>query len=304
MSERVYITINEAAAKQAHQMMSFRDYVPESRTNAYRKEVDEAYDLAEEVRKKRGDALGDRAWALAQRYAKNLGKYYNEESRIGCMCPSVMISGAGNFPVKKKEKQNAAADKNREFWNYCQSIRGKISNLLYSKEVIKSDDENVVEALTEKIESLKESQENMKEINKYYRKHKTLEGCDLLPEKELRNVQESMQYHSWDESPFPSYALQNNLANIKRYEQRLKSIKETKEKGSSEAEFGTCKVIENAECMRIQIVFEEKPEEAIRIILKSNGFRWSPKNGAWQRNLNNNGRYAAKRVLKELGEAS
>lgn len=304
MRERVYITINEQSAKLAQEMMSFREYVPGSRTSTYRKEADEAYDLAEEVREKRGDSFGDRAWNLAVRYAKNLGKYYNEDSRIGCMCPSVMISGAGNFPVKKKEKQNAAADKNHEFWNYCQSICGKISNLLYSKEVIKSDDENAVEALTEKIESLKELQENMKEINKYYRKHKTLEGCDLLPEKELRKVQESMQYHSWDESPFPSYALQNNLANIKRYEQRLKSIKETKEKGSSEAEFGTCKVIENAECMRIQIVFEEKPEEAIRSILKSNGFRWSPKNGAWQRNLNNNGRYAAKRVLKELGEAS
>lgn len=301
MRERVYITINEQSAKLAQEMMSFREYVPGSRTSTYRKEADEAYDLAEEVRKKRGDAFGDRAWSLAVRYAKNLGKYYNEDSRIGCMCPSVMISGAGNFPVKKKEKQNAAADKNHVFWNYCQSIRGKITNLLYAKEIIKSDDENAIEALTEKIESLKELQENMKEVNKYYRKNKTLDGCDILTEKELKKVQESMNYHSWDASPFPSYTLQNNLANIKRCEQRLKSIKETKEKGSSEAEFGTCKVIENAECMRIQIVFEGKPEEEIRSILKQNGFRWSPKNTAWQRHLNESGRYAAKRVLKEMG---
>ena len=77
MRERVYITINEQAARLAQEMMSFREYIPGSRTLAYRKEADEAYDLAEEVREKRGDAFGDRAWNLAVRYAKNLGKYYN-----------------------------------------------------------------------------------------------------------------------------------------------------------------------------------------------------------------------------------
>ena len=216
------------------------------------------------------------------------------------MCPSVMISGAGNFPVKKKEKQNAAADKNHEFWNYCQSIRGKITNLLYAKEVIKSDDENAIEALTEKIEAMKEAQETMKEVNKYYRKHKTLEGCDLLPEKELQKVQESMQYHSWDASPFPSYSLRNNLANIRQKEQRLRELMETKKKGSSEAEYDWCKVVEDTETMRIKIIFDGKPEEEIRSILKSNGFRWAPSAGAWQRLLNNNGRYAANRALSEI----
>ncbi|MCL2591778.1 MAG: hypothetical protein FWD82_00290 [Defluviitaleaceae bacterium] len=37
-----------------------------------------------------------------------------------------------------------------------------------------------------------------------------------------------------------------------------------------------------------------------RKILKGNGFVWSPKAGAWQRQLNNNGRYAARRVLEIL----
>ena len=116
------------------------------------------------------------------------------------MCPSVMISGAGNFPVKKKEKQGKAWDKNHEFYNYCQSIRGKLKNLLYCKEVIKSDDENAIEALEEKIEGLKEAQENMKEVNKYFRKHHTLDGCLLLPEEHLRKLQESMDECNYDRS--------------------------------------------------------------------------------------------------------
>ena len=167
MSEREFIVINEEAARTAQNMMSFNEYQLGSRTKEYQEDVNEVYDLAEEVVARRGEEYRERAWRLATRYAKNLGKYFNEEARIGCMCPSVMISGAGNFPVKKKEKQVKAWDKNHEFYNYCQSIRGKLNNLLYSKEVIKSDDENAIEALEEKIDSLREVQENMKEINKY-----------------------------------------------------------------------------------------------------------------------------------------
>lgn len=37
---------------------------------------------------------------------------------------------------------------------------------------------------------------------------------------------------------------------------------------------------------RLQIFFEGKPDAAVRDELKSNGFRWSPKAGAWQRQLN------------------
>lgn len=59
---------------------------------------------------------------------------------------------------------------------------------------------------------------------------------------------------------------------------------------------------ENVEAMRIQLFFEGKPEPEVRDILKSNGFRWAPSVGAWQRQLNNNGKYAVKRVIRELEE--
>ena len=300
MSEREFVVINEEAARTAQSMMSFNEYQMGSRTREYQEDVNEVYDLAEEVVARRGEEYRERAWRLATRYARNLGKYFNEEARIGCMCPSVMISGAGNFPVKKKEKQVKAWDKNHEFYNYCQSIRGKLNNLLYCKEVIKSDDENALEALEEKIDSLKETQENMKEINKYYRKHHTLEGCVLLTEKQLKKLQKSMDQYSYDRSPYPGWVLQNNLANIKRCQQRADELKKTKEKGTSEADYGDFKVIENTELMRIQIVFDGKPDEAIRSILKANGFRWAPSQGAWQRQLTSNGKYALGKVIKEL----
>lgn len=302
--EREYVTINESAAKTAKEMMSFDEYETGTITRVYQKEANAVYNLAEKVIEKRGEAYRERAEKLAKRYARNLGKYYNEEARIGCMCPSVMICGPANFPVKKKEKQNAAHDKNHEFYNYCQSIKGKLHNLLYCKEVIKSDDENAVEALEEKIEGMKEAQENMKEVNKFFRKHKTLEGCPLLTEKQIAELQNSMNQYSYDRAPYPGWALQNNLANIKRCQQRVDELKKTKEKGTSEADYGDFKVIENTELMRIQIMFDGKPDEAIRSTLKANGFRWAPSQGAWQRQLTANGKYALKKVIEELQKAS
>ena len=48
---------------------------------------------------------------------------------------------------------------------------------------------------------------------------------------------------------------------------------------------------------RLQILFDGKPDEETRAALKSNGFRWSPKNQAWQRQLTRNAEYAARQVL-------
>lgn len=68
---------------------------------------------------------------------------------------------------------------------------------------------------------------------------------------------------------FPAYALQNNNANIHRVEERLKSLKAVKEKGTKETEFELFKVVENVEAMRLQIIFDGKPEADVRAVLKS-----------------------------------
>ena len=101
---------------------------------------------------------------------------------------------------------------------------------------------------------------------------------------------------------FPAYELSNNNANIHRVEERLKSLKAAKERGSSEQEYKTFKVVENTEAMRYQIIFDEKPEADVRTLLKSNGFKWAPSQGAWQRQITPNGKWALKRVIEKLKE--
>ena len=42
-------------------------------------------------------------------------------------------------------------------------------------------------------------------------------------------------------------------------------------------------------------------DEATRDELKSRGFKWSPKNSAWQRKLTPNAIYITKRMFKDIG---
>lgn len=303
MSERKYFPINEGNARTAHNMMSMRDYSEGSTTAGYRREVDKAYDVADKVAEKKPEEA-ERAYRLAERYSKKMAEYYNKESSIGMMCPSVMISGAGNFPVKKKERQVAAWERNHEFYQYVQSILAKIENILYGREIIKSDDERAIEKLEEKLEDLKSTQEQMKAANKAIRLKDTEAGDDLLREMGYseESIKKLREPDYCGRVGYPSFQLQNNNANIHRVEERLKSLKAAKERGSSEREYKTFKVVENTEAMRYQIIFDGKPDADIRSLLKSNGFKWSPSNGAWQRQLTGNGKWALNRVVEKLKE--
>ena len=73
---------------------------------------------------------------FVKRYAKKLADNLNARSRIGIMCPSVMISGAGNFPVARKRKQNAASDKNFEEFQEIQKLLDKIRSIEKGKDIL------------------------------------------------------------------------------------------------------------------------------------------------------------------------
>lgn len=302
MNERRYFRIDETNAKMAHGMMSMRDYVEGSTTASYRSEVDKAYVLADKAAEKR-PAEAERAYRLAERYAKKMAEYYNKDSSIGMMCPSVLISGAGNFPVRKKERQVAAWERNHQFYNDIQSILRKIEGILYGKDIIKSDDEKAIEKLEEKLEDLKKSQERMKAANKALRIKDTERGDD-----ELRGLGFSEEDIKLLREPFcgrigyASFELTNNNANIHRVEDRIKRLKAVKEKGTTEKENEFCRIVENTEAMRIQLFFDGKPDEKVRDILKGNGFKWSPRNECWQRQLTANGKWACERALKQIRE--
>jgi len=61
--------------------------------------------------------------------------------------------------------------------------------------------------------------------------------------------------------------------------------------------YKTAKVINNQEAERVQILFDDIPSTEIRNDLKARGFRWSRREGAWQRKNTRDGLYMSTSIL-------
>ena len=289
-----YYPINEEAAKRAKDMNSFSDYQPGSATAGYRAMVDEAYAAAERQKARVDPMYHDKIDALVDRYARKLAENLNERNVIDARVPSILISGGGNFPVAKKHKQNAARDRNYGEYAEISKLLEKIRSVGMGG--ISADDDLVVEKLTKKLEGLESQQATMKAVNAYFRKHKTLDGCpELTPEQTEKLKADMVQSWHLDKSkPYPAYLLSNNNANIRRVRQRIEELSNRSEFAGWTFPGGEAKI--NKAENRLQLIFEEKPDADQRQELKSNGFKWAPSQGAWQRQLNQNAIRAAARI--------
>ena len=170
---------------------------------------------------------------------------------------------------------------------------------------ISSDDPEAVTKLKEKIARAESCQQSMKDANVVIRKAPKNEITDEKVS-ELVNMGYSLANATTLFKPdfcgrvgFASYALQNNSANISRMKKRIAELASAPTE-TTEKQVGDVTIIENTEENRLQLIFPGKPADHIRKCLKSHGFRWSRYNGAWQRHLNGNARYAAQCVLKEI----
>lgn len=299
-----YYEINEEVARRARGMWSFSEYEHGSKTAEYRAEVDRCYAEVERL----PDELKEKGAAMADRYARRLAEWYNKQFRIEMMCPSVMICGGSNFPVRKKEKQNAAQDRHYQLYKEIQQIPDKIAGLLRGANIIKSGDADALEKLQQKVEKLEAWQAEMKEANAYYRKHKSLKGYKDFSDERAEELDKAIS-ETWYQKPFAPFELTNNNAKIKSAKARIAQIERLKKEAADTAEQPEAdetadlyKVVENAEIMRLQVIFDGKPNAYARSVMKRNGFRWSPSNSAWQRQLTQNAKYALKRVQEELQE--
>ena len=299
----MYYPISEEAARRAKEANSYFDYKEGSTTASYCAQVDEAMRLAEECKEKVDPMYHEKIDYYADLYARKLAENMNKRYEIDSRVPSMLITGGGNFPTRKKEKQNAARDKNWAEYEEIQGILRKMKGIGHGG--IMSDDARAIEKLEMKLETLEREQERMKAVNAYFRKNKTLDGCPELTEKQREELKEDMA-RGWrcDNKPYQGWALSNNNANIHRIRERIEALKREQERAEQPTEetHDGYTLRENAEACRIQFIFDGKPEESIRAILKANGFRWAPSEGAWQRLLNDNGRSAAQRVVNEMGE--
>lgn len=298
-----YYEINEEMARQAKAMHSMDDYIANSETESYRKVVDEVYEIGQAAKERTIEDKHEYIDYLCDKFAKKYAEYVNKGLSIKMQCPSVLVCGPANFPTRKKEKQNIARDNHRKYYDdKLAPIVDKIQKLGTGTEVIRAGDPLAIEKLNDKLESLLEEQAKMKQENVYYRKNKTMVGCEGISDEEAEKMDLYIAEYNGSRAPHMSFSLTNINNKIKTTKQRIQELSMTKEKGIEETETEYFKIIENAEIMRLQLIFVEKPDANIRAILKSNGFRWSPKNSAWQRQLTTNARYSTKTVIRAIRE--
>jgi hypothetical protein len=168
----------------------------------------------------------------------------------------------------------------------------------YKNNAISASDPQAVEKLTEKLQRCEQLQETMKAVNAHWRKTGTCQGAPGITDAQADKLDAKVHSAtvSWGRQPFSSYSLTNNNSEIKRLKARIVQITRNQEVGFSGWEFFNGRAEANTELNRLQLFFDEKPNEIERTRLKTNGFIWAPSQGAWQRQLNDNAIRAAGRL--------
>lgn len=261
-----------------------------------------ALDIAAECERfaRRHVSLTRRAWAL--------------ESR----CLSWFVTGRANFPVRANEKRMMSRDKAyAAVYAHAAAARDALKRIAWPHgapgDPIRADNPDAPALIRAKIDAARTKHALMKAANEAIRAAKTDDEAALI--EAVHGVTgwahdtcaKVVARDPMGNRGFPSWALANNLAEIKRLEKRLKTIEANRSAGMIERTYdtraGAVWVVEDPNAARVQIIFHAKPDEATRAILKQHGFRWAPSAGAWQRHLTNAGRYAATQVLDKIGAA-
>lgn len=148
---------------------------------------------------------------------------------------------------------------------------------------ISSDDPEAVDKLEAKISKLEAAQERDKALNAYYRKNKTVKGFPGISDEEADHADKELsEMREAIRRPIPSWQLSNRNAEINRLKKRIESLRVVDQMEHIEIGFDGGQIVTNEDVNRVQILFDEKPDDATRSKLKSNGFRWSRTEGAWQ----------------------
>ena len=236
---------------------------------------------------------------VQEAYETRLVQLYKEWFRAQSRCFSVLVTGAGNFNQRKHQQMN---DRERAAYERIQAWKEKTVKRLNRKERMTGMAE--AERLRAILEAAEEAHEKMKQVNQICRRKCTDEEqvdaivaeCGLSEETAKELVYPNPDRGTYRKG-FASYQLSLNLAKIKDLRAKIARHEAMAEKEDKVLEFEDFDVELDYQEERLRIRHHEKPDAATIQSLKSEGFRWSPNNKAWQRQLTTNAIFAARRVL-------
>ena len=237
----------------------------------------------------------------AEYEAKYLNKWREWLAALS-RCYSVLVTGPARFNSRRHEKMN----------DYERAARQRLRD--WSETVVKRINRQQrltgwqeVERLQSKLDTLTELHDKMKAANKIVRSKKLseeeqIDGLVALGLNEKQAVEILKPTERWQSVGFPTYQLQNNLAKIKDTQAAIERHKAMAEAEDKEIKFNGGRVVVCNSDERMRFYFDEIPSVEVRNLMKRNAFKWSPKNGAWQRQLTANCKFDTKRILAELNK--
>jgi len=211
------------------------------------------------------------------KYEALVVKHLQAKSR----CLSSMITGPANFPVARAEKANraehSASEAASEYYNRIVKEAKQEAYYAAHPEArpIVSSDADAVDRLKLKLEAAKKYHAQLKEVKSLIKGGMSNEDASAKS-----GLSAPVRWHSFN--------IQYANKAVKELEAKTASLEAVKASPSTETNVNGVRVLENTEAMRLQLFFDGKPEAGIIALLKSKGFKWSPSNMAWQRQLTNN----------------
>lgn len=260
-----------------------------------------SYEAKQERRRERLEAAAERADRLS-------AAMYKSAKAAADVIPFGQPILVGHHSEQRdrnyRARFNRKFERSFELTKKAQYLRGLAASV--GSGGISSDDPEAVVKLREELAKLENLQRLMKLANAAIRREKKngeaaqlsaimkVLGCDESRARKL------LEPDFCGRIGFADYQTKNNGANIRRIEARIASLaRRPTELVERELEGGIT-WREDPDENRLMLIFPGKPPEATRSILKSNGFRWSPTNGAWQRQLNNGARQSAEWAMRQI----
>jgi hypothetical protein len=267
--------------------------------------------------------LGDYAqWSDAEliaRYVRLWSACQHAASRVA----SPMVTGPAKFPVHRNNKRIATEDRRySDLSQFTKGIAGRIVKRANGARKASLGTDGLASAELQDLEARHAKRVQRQDLNtkagKIIRRLKLTEEGEgpMTLCMELGKVEHKIPPNLATALLMPDYmgrrgylTSTNNGAEIRRLAARIAEVKaklariEKAQEATEEAPARTvagAQIVENLAEDRLQIIFEGKPSDAMRTVLKRGGYRWSPRNGAWQRQLTNNARYCLSHVTSQL----
>lgn len=248
---------------------------------------------------------------FARQHVELARKAWAAESR----CASWFVVGRSNFPSARNAKRMASRDKAyAAYHQHAKTAHAALLRAVNSSDgPIQANHPDAARLLRAKIVRALEQHEKMKAANAIIRAatNDDVEALAAAVSKDTGwqrgTCLKIVRPNEFGSRGIPDWMLTNARAQIRRLEARLAQIERNhandRTERTHETSVGAVRYVEDPKLARVQLIFADKPDEAVRAKLKQSGFRWSPSQGAWQRHLTTAGRYAAARMLEQLANA-